>query len=531
MRHCPGGGPAARTRTKAAPVGVVASPSTGPPVASSTPSSRIAVAGAGTGSRPCVASTQPPPTATGQVYTASTPSCSNPSMAPTMSSTASTAPTSCRCTCSGATPCTRPSASPTSWNARTARSLTQSDTGARSTSRTSSPTWRPCGCSGIVNSTCLHPTPHRTAFRTVTPTPPSPSRPGNALSQSCGTPRARSAPRVMSPEIPAAGSKIAMRMRPKRWNINGLSPVEPPGARVEDHHPLVGVQLPPRLELDRSGERGAALRRRVDTLERLEVAGRRGEERVSHHHPPTAALPQRAEHQAISEWGGDPQPHGDRPWVGPRGASVGPGLEGPDDRRAPRGLDAVQARRFAFEPAGARQFGERLPHADQSGAAPRGVHDRIGQTPAELLRELEAQGLLALDAVGLAQRGHVHGPSLGGVRAGRFSAVTDVTVHQRQVAAEAADLAEDRGRGGGRRVHARREAGARGVGGERDAGVSCGGYDQPLSPRQRGTGHGGGESASLERAGGVRSFFLHTQLAKSVLRGDSRHREQRRAAL
>src|SRR6266550_4588329 len=143
MRHCPGGGPAARTRTKAAPVGVVASPSTGPPVASSTPSSRIAVAGAGTGSRPCSASTHPFPTATGQAYTASTSSCSNPSIAPTMSSTASTAPTSCRCTVSGATPCTRPSASPTSWNARTARSFTQSDTGARSTTRTSSPTWRP----------------------------------------------------------------------------------------------------------------------------------------------------------------------------------------------------------------------------------------------------------------------------------------------------------------------------------------------------------------------------------------------------
>src|SRR5204863_53264 len=123
MRHCPGGGPAARTRTKAAPVGVVASPSTGPPVASSTPSSRIAVAGAGTGSRPCSASTHPFPTATGQAYTASTSSCSNPSIAPTMSSTASTAPTSCRCTVSGATPCTRPSASPTSWNARTARSF------------------------------------------------------------------------------------------------------------------------------------------------------------------------------------------------------------------------------------------------------------------------------------------------------------------------------------------------------------------------------------------------------------------------
>ena len=63
-----------------------------------------------------------------------------PSIPPTMSSTASTAPTSCRCTFSAATPCTRPSASPINRKARTARSLTQSETGARSTSLTSSPT-------------------------------------------------------------------------------------------------------------------------------------------------------------------------------------------------------------------------------------------------------------------------------------------------------------------------------------------------------------------------------------------------------
>src|SRR5439155_19134028 len=56
-------------------------------------------------------------------------------------------------------------------------------------------------------------------------------------------------------------------------------------------------------------------------------------------------------------------------------------------------------------------------------------------------------------------------------------------------------------------------------------------FRSALRPRERGTGHGGGESASLERAGGVGSFFLHTQLAKAVLRGDPRHREQRRAAL
>ena len=68
MRQRAGGAPEESTRTNAAPVGVVASPSTGPgSPATSTPSSRIAVAGAGTGSLPCAASTQPLPTATGRL--------------------------------------------------------------------------------------------------------------------------------------------------------------------------------------------------------------------------------------------------------------------------------------------------------------------------------------------------------------------------------------------------------------------------------------------------------------------------------
>ena len=43
------------------------------------------------------------------------------------------------------------------------------------------------------------------------------------------------------------------------------------------------------------------------------------------------------------------------------------------------------------------QFGEGLPHADQASAAARGVQDDVGQTPARLLRQLEAHRLLALE--------------------------------------------------------------------------------------------------------------------------------------
>src|SRR3989442_6273187 len=108
-------------------------------------------------------------------------------------------------------------------------------------------------------------------------------------------------------------------------------------------------------------------------------------------HPPPATLPQRSEHQTIAQWGGHPEPRGDGPWVGPRRAAWRPGLESSDDGRAPRGLHAVEAWRPSVEPAGAGELPERLPHADQSRAATRGVHDRIGQSPAELLRELEPE--------------------------------------------------------------------------------------------------------------------------------------------
>src|SRR5204862_7248498 len=125
----------------------------------------------------------------------------------------------------------------------------------------------------MVNSTCLQLTPPRIASRITTPTPAKPSRPGNASSHAGGTPRERSAPRVMSPEMPAAGSRMAMRMRSKRRNISGLTAVQPPGARVEEHHALFRLDRAARPELQCCGERRPALRRGIDPLERLQLGG------------------------------------------------------------------------------------------------------------------------------------------------------------------------------------------------------------------------------------------------------------------
>src|SRR5205085_433335 len=81
-----------------------------------------------------------------------------------------------------------------------------------------------------------------------------------------------------------------------------------------------------------------------------------------------------------------------------------PGLESAHDRRAARCLYRYHARPLGTDEANRLELRERLPHADQPGPAAGRIKDHVGNVPAELLRELEAHGLLAFDPVGLLQR-------------------------------------------------------------------------------------------------------------------------------
>ena len=56
---------------------------------------------------------------------------------------------------------------------------------------------------------------------------------------------------------------------------------------------------------------------------------------------------------------------------------------------------------------------ERLPHADEAGAAAGGIEDQVGQLPAELVGELQPHRLLSLDPIGLLQRRDVEPAALG----------------------------------------------------------------------------------------------------------------------
>ena len=118
------------------------------------------------------------------------------------------------------------------------------------------------------------------------------------------------------------------------------------------------------------------------------------------------------------------------------------------------------------------EFVECLPHADQAGAAAGRVEDDVGQPPAELLGELEAHRLLALDAVRLLERRDVEPAHALAPLGDAPAAVVDEPVHERDVGARQRDLAHvDLGRVG-RAEHVGLDAGGRGVGGERRAGVA-----------------------------------------------------------
>ena len=74
------------------------------------------------------------------------------------------------------------------------------------------------------------------------------------------------------------------------------------------------------------------------------------------------------------------------------------------DRRAAVGLDRDHPRPLRADPAELLHLVEGLPHADQARAAAGRIDDRVGQLPAEVLGELVAHRLLALDAVRLLER-------------------------------------------------------------------------------------------------------------------------------
>ncbi len=207
----------AAAASRAAPVGVVRSPVRSPPARSPLAKFRPAAAairrtaGAGTGRRPCRLVTNPLPAASAEQHTTapgrSSPRSSSAAADPTTSASESNAPTSWKCTSSGGSPCTAPSASASSRKTRVARSF---PAGRRSLAPTCPSTSARCRSrsvtAGMVITARRHARPPRRAASVRSPRPGTPSEAIAPRTRSTSAPASSRAASSMSPATPAVAS-------------------------------------------------------------------------------------------------------------------------------------------------------------------------------------------------------------------------------------------------------------------------------------------------------------------------------------
>ena len=143
----------------------------------------------------------------------------------------------------------------------------------------------------------------------------------------------------------------------------------------------------------------------------------------------------------------------------------------------------IRGRLVVGQPAERGQLVKGLPHADQPGAAAGGIENHVGQPPIELLGQLQAHRLLAFDPVRLLERRDVEPAQPLLAFAHDLAAVGDQPRHQKRLGAgQVAFVLVD-----GRRVVGHEDegldAGPRGVGRHRPAGVAGRGNRQPARCR------------------------------------------------
>ena len=124
------------------------------------------------------------------------------------------------------------------------------------------------------------------------------------------------------------------------------------------------------------------------------------------------------------------------------------------------------------DPADGLHLVEGLPHADQAGAAAGRIDDPVGQAPVELLGQLVAHRLLALDAVRLLQRRDVVPAQRFAAFRGHLAGVGDEPVDQRDRGAVQPALVDERLLRVLRDEHLAGEPGGGGVGRRGVAGVA-----------------------------------------------------------
>src|SRR5207245_7296534 len=129
------------------------------------------------------------------------------------------------------------------------------------------------------------------------------------------------------------------------------------------------------------------------------------------------------EDQVIAESRGHANAGGARHRVGPWLGELRPLLESAHDRRAAVRLHRIHARPRRADEADRLQLVERFPHSNEPGSTAGWIDDGVRQAPAEVFSQLEAERLLAFDAVRLAKRCHVKRAGLLGDKTGQLAAV------------------------------------------------------------------------------------------------------------
>src|SRR5712692_2284845 len=190
------------------------------------------------------------------------------------------------------------------------------------------------------------------------------------------------------------------RLEDRRWVLDAAAGEDQQGARAR-------IELARALELDQGGQRRRGLGRGPDALGARQQPLRFDDLALADSASGSVRVAEDLEHLAPREGPGHPQSRGVGNRVLPERRVLGLLVPGLHDGCASLGLDGDEARLGGLDPAHGGELFIRLPDADEPGAAAGWIEEQVGRLPAELLGQLEAHRLLALESVRLFERGQI----------------------------------------------------------------------------------------------------------------------------